>query len=188
MPRRRILDPFGLHFLTLTIVGWIDLFSNPSYKNIIIQNLRFCQEQKGLIVYAYVIMSNHLHLIVRVKESNQQGLGDVIRDFKKFTAKSIWKTIHDYPESRRDWLSFVLKYYGKYHSTNKGFQIWIHGNHPVLLFSEKVIWQKIHYIHENPVRQGIVEYPSDYLFSSARNYMEIPNRPLEVTLIDPPML
>ncbi|MCB0662726.1 MAG: transposase [Saprospiraceae bacterium] len=185
MPRRIILDQYGLNYLTMTTIGWIDIFTRPVYKEILINSLKYCQQEKGLIIYAYVIMSNHIYLIASVKNGNRQPLGEVIRDFKKFTAQTIWQAIQTGPESRKMWLEHVLKFYGQNFTAYQHYQIWIHGSHPTLLFTDKVIWQKINYIHENPVRQGIVEHPSDYLYSSARNYLQLPMCPLKVTRIDP---
>jgi len=76
----RIHDQTGLYFLTFTIVGWVDVFARKEYKDIIIENLKFCIQEKGLILFAYVIMSNHVHLIVR--SDSEMGLSSIIRDFK----------------------------------------------------------------------------------------------------------
>jgi putative transposase len=59
----KIIDQHGLNYLTLTIVGWIDIFSRKKYRDIIIESLRYCQENKGLKIYGYVIMTNHIHLM-----------------------------------------------------------------------------------------------------------------------------
>ena len=54
-----------LYFVTLSVVGWIDVFSRRDYKDILVENLGYCQQREGLEIYAYVIMTNHLHLIAR---------------------------------------------------------------------------------------------------------------------------
>lgn len=64
----RIINHNALHFITFTVVGWIDVFTRRKYKDIIIDSLKFCQKEKGLLIYAYVIMSNHIHLIVQAEE------------------------------------------------------------------------------------------------------------------------
>ena len=116
----RITNQHGLHYLTLTTVGWIDVFSRQIYRDHIIDSLKFCQENKGLVVYAYVIMSNHLHLITHSKEPFQ--LSDTLRDFKKYTAKQIIETIQSPKESRKDWLLHVMSYYAKYNQNNRTYQ------------------------------------------------------------------
>ncbi len=60
-----IKDQFGLYFLTFTVHQWADVFTRRDYTNIIIESLQFCQKEKGLKIYAWVIMSNHIHLIIQ---------------------------------------------------------------------------------------------------------------------------
>ena len=78
-----IKDQNASHFLTFTVCGWIDLFTRKLYKDILVDSFKYCQKEKGLILNAYVIMSNHLHLIAMAAEGF--SLSDIIRDFKKFT-------------------------------------------------------------------------------------------------------
>ena len=96
------------YFITITTVGWVDLFTRLNQKFIITDSLNYCQQNKGLEIYAYCIMNSHIHLFC--KATNGFILSDVIRDFKKFTSKKIIQTIIDEPESRREWL---LAYFQK---------------------------------------------------------------------------
>jgi REP element-mobilizing transposase RayT len=80
-----ITDQYATYFVTFTTVGWVDVFTRKELKEIIIESLKYCQKEKGLIIHAYVIMSNHLHLILRAKEGSA-GLSAIIRDFKKYTS------------------------------------------------------------------------------------------------------
>lgn len=165
----KIADQEGVYYLTFQIVGWVDIFTRKVYKDIVVESLKHCQEHKDLEIYAFVIMSNHIHLMVR------SGLGDLsgtIRDFKNYTSKKFLEVINDKRESRRDWMKVVFKYHGKY-KKNQNFQIWTHENHAEYIYSQKFIEQKIEYIHKNPVKAGIVEKPEDYLYSSARNYADL---------------
>jgi REP element-mobilizing transposase RayT len=186
MSRYRILDQQGLTFITCTVVGWIDIFTRKKYRDIILQSLSYNRSEKDLKVYAYVVMSNHLHLVVQAGLEGRYSLSEILRDFKKYTAVHILETIQKEPESRRTWLLHMFKYYAKYNTNNREFQFWIQENHPILLYSNKFIWQKINYIHQNPVKAGIVEKPGDYLYSSARNY-ERENKEclLEIDLLEP---
>ena len=77
------------------------VFTRKEYKDIIVESLAYCQENKNLIIYG-CIMSNHLHLIISAKENN---VSDVLGDFKKFTSKKILKSILEHPcESRKECL------------------------------------------------------------------------------------
>lgn len=179
--RYKILNPEGAYFLTLTTVGWIDVFSRKSYKDILIESLRYCQGNKGLQLFGYIIMSNHLHLIAQAERAN---LPDVLRDFKKFTARKIIEAIQQPQESRREWLLYQLRWYAKRNRKRRStYQLWQPDNHPIVVFSPKVIWQKLGYIHWNPVKAGLVAEPQHYLYSSARNYAEQKGL-LDITLVD----
>ncbi len=156
----------------MTIVGWIDVFTRDDYRKIIIENLAFCQKEKGLVINAYVIMSNHIHLMCYARQP--YNLSDILRDFKKFTSKKIIFAIeNNEKESRKEWMLNLFKYYAKYIKNNKEYQFWQHGNKPIELASPKWINQKLAYIHLNPVRNGIVNKAEDYPYSSAGTYSGI---------------
>ena len=121
-----------------------------------------------MVVFGYVIMSNHIHFIVQSKDGK---LSDLIRDFKKFTSKTILEKIQSEPESRREWMLERFKLATKSHSRNKNEQFWQYGSHPEEIYTNKFMWTKLDYIHLNPVKAGIVEKASDYRYSSASNYV-----------------
>lgn len=164
-----IRDQFASHFLTFTICGWIDLFTRKVYRNIIIQSFEYCKLNKGLKLNAFVIMSNHIHLIASTNEPFK--LSDFIRDFKAHTHRAMRIVIESDIESRRHWMIHQFKYYGNRNSNNDTFQIWIQDNHPEEILSQEMLYSKLNYIHENPVRAGYVSISSHYLYSSASNYL-----------------
>ena len=170
----QIKDQDALYYLTLQVVQWADIFTRQVYRDIIIDSLKYCREQKELELFAYVIMSNHVHKIVRSKNGS---LSNTIRDFKRHTSKKILECIKDQSESRRDWLLMIFRYAAKKHKRNNEFQFWTHENHAIELDNNVMIDQCIDYIHMNPVKAGIgiVANPEDYLYSSARNYAEMDN-------------
>lgn len=176
----QIRDQSGIYFLTCQVVGWVDIFSRQIYRDIVVQSLAYCIEHKGLVVYAYVIMTNHVHLIVR---SEMDNLSDIIRDFKRHTANTIFKEVATNPkESRKDWLEIVFKYHAKYNKRVNEMQFWTHENHAVELSTNEMIDSRLQYIHDNPIRAGWVENAEDYLYSSARNYAGLSYQ-LEIELI-----
>ena len=164
----QINDQSTAHFITATVVDWVDVFSRKIYKDILIDSLDFCIRNKGMILYGYVIMTNHVHLVI---QSENGKLSDLIRDFNKFTARNILDTIALDAESRKDWMLKRFEFACKSHTRNEKYQFWKYGNHPEEVYSEKFLWQKLDYIHLNPVRAGIVEKASNYLYSSASNYV-----------------
>ncbi len=168
-------DPDGLYFVTSTVVHWIDVFTRRQYKEIIIDSLNYCVGNKGLVVHAYVIMSNHIHIIIS-KSSSDTSFSAIMRDFKKFTATHIIKAIKEnIQESRQDWILKALLITGKRNANNKNYQFWQQHNHPIQIEGE-MIDQKLEYIHYNPVKAGWVLEPQEFYYSSARNYagLEIP--------------
>ncbi|GAA4776636.1 MULTISPECIES: REP-associated tyrosine transposase [Flavobacterium] len=169
------------YFITITTVGWIDVFTRLNQKQNIINALHYCQLHKGLEIYAYCIMSSHLHLLC--KATDGFILSDVIRDFKKFTSKKIIQTIIDEPESRREWLLEYFKKTCEHLKREQHYKVWQDGYHAEQIYSNSFIKQKINYIHNNPVKDKIVSLPEDYYFSSARNYAGLEND-LELILLD----
>jgi len=165
----KIINQDGLHFITCTVVGWVDVFTRKIYRDIIIESLAYCISNKGLIVHGYVIMSNHIHLIVRANEGFK--ISDILRDFKKYTSKEILKLIiGSNVESRQEWMLRLFKYFAKYNKNNTHYQLWKRDNKPIELATPKWINQKLDYIHNNPVNAGLVNAPEDYVYSSASNY------------------
>jgi putative transposase len=112
-------------------------------------------------------MSNHVHTIWTASNNN---LSDIVRDFKTFTSKAITSSIEAEPESRRDWLLYMFRFYANRTNANEGFKVWTGNNHPEEIYSAAFLKTKLNYIHENPVRAGLVAAPSHYLYSSAANY------------------
>lgn len=163
----RIKNEEGLYYLTFATVEWIDVFTRKRYKDIVVESLRYCPKEKGLALYSWVLMSNHMHLIVKAKEGYK--LSAIIRDFKKFTAQQIIKSIKEEPESRREWLLSEMLKAGKANSKEQTYQLWRNDNHPIELYNNEVINQKINYIHKNPVEEGIVIKAEDYLYSSTND-------------------
>lgn len=181
--KQKILDQQGLNYLTLTTVGWVDIFTRQIYRTILIDSLKYCIDNKGLLVHAYVVMPNHLHLLASTQSPFQ--LADVLRDFKAHTARTILQYLQNtsYVESRRKWLLHVLNYHAYGRKDQQSYQVWQSGNHPILLYSKKVILQKLQYVHLNPVRAGFVTQPADWLYSSAPFY-ETGEGLLDVAVLD----
>lgn len=157
------------YFITMTVVDWIDVFSRQNHRDAIISSLRYCIQNKGLNVYAYCIMTNHLHMVVNCDAPFL--LSDVIRDFKRHTVKQIINQIQDEPESRREWLLSLFRENGQNYARNKSIKFWQTGNHAIELYNEDFVWRKINYIHNNPVKANFVRKPEDWIYSSASNYI-----------------
>nr|WP_319397827.1 transposase [uncultured Carboxylicivirga sp.] len=161
-------DQHATYFVTFTITDWIDVFTRLKYKDLIVDSLRFCQDNKELRIFAWVLMTNHLHMICKTEYPQQ--LSDLIRDFKQFTAKKLLKLIEEGKESRREWMLYRFQYAGKYDNRIRKYRFWQDKSHPVLMDSNTKLNQRLNYIHNNPVKAGWVLNPEDYPYSSAVNY------------------
>jgi REP element-mobilizing transposase RayT len=165
----KFLNPGGVYFISFAVVGWLDVFTRNEYKSVLIDSLRFCQKNKGMEIFAWCIMTNHIHLVFRSVGGQKPEL--LIGDFKRFTSKEIVKAIIENPqESRKDLLLEQFLKAGKSASNVDKYQFWRHDNKPVELWSNDVIDEKIDYIHNNPVSEGLVFKAQDYLYSSAADY------------------
>ena len=156
------------YFVTFTVVNWIDLFTRKEYCNILLNSFEYCQKEKGLIIYAWVIMSSHVHMIIGTKDKDMQ---DILRDLKSFTSRKLKEEIKNHTqESRKEWLIWMFERAGKKNVNNVNWQLWQQDNHPVELWDNYMIDNKLNYIHNNPVEAGIVNNAEDYVFSSAIDY------------------
>ncbi len=121
------------------------------------------------IVWERSIMTNHMHLVLRSINGQKPEL--LLGDFKRFTSKTVVKAVMENPrESRKEWLLEMFKQAGAALTNVKDYQFWQHSSKPIELWSNKVVFEKISYIHNHPVEEGLVYNPQDYVYSSARDY------------------
>jgi len=160
------------HFITTTVVGYMKIFSlKNNYYNLLIDTLKFLINRDSAKLIAYVLMPNHVHLILHIPSG--KSISDFMRDFKKFTSRTIKKN---------------LKNRGLYNTlkklTDKGgvkkFKLWMDRFDDVIIYSEKVMETKMNYIHYNPVKAGFVKKITEWKYSSARNYYLGDNSVIEV--------
>lgn len=162
-------NPEGVYFVSFAVIDWVDVFTRNEYKNIILDSLRYCQQEKGMEIFAWCIMTNHVHLVFRSVNGEKPEL--LLGDFKRFTSNSVVKAIQSNPqESRKEWLLEKFKDAAQKSCNVKHYQLWQHNNKPIELWSNKVIDEKINYIHQNPVEEGLVFKAEEYMYSSAIDY------------------
>ena len=161
--RYKIVDSEGIYFPTSSIVAWIPALIGRDILDVMVGSFAFCRKNKGLKIYAYVIMENHFHMVAEAPE-----LGKAMQSLKRHTAAEILRLAEC---SGRSWLLDEFAYRKAQHKQSSEHQIWQEGFHPQLIQTDEMLHQKIHYIHENPVRRGWVEAPEHWRYSSARNYI-----------------
>ena len=163
--RYKIFDTSNPYFLTCTVVQWLRLFDRHDLRQVIIDSLNFLIRHNRLQLFAYVIMPNHLHFIALSEQLTKE-----IASFKSFTARTIIDTLKLKSEI------FLLQKFARYKLKfrhDRTHQVWQEGSHPQEIQSELMMHQKIEYIHQNPVRARYVEEPTEWLYSSARDYAGI---------------
>ena len=158
----KIYDNDNIYFLTSTIVEFIPVFVDSTICNIIIESLSFYRKNKNMRIYAYVIMDNHFHLIAQ-----SGSLSNDMRNIKRYTARKI---INYFEMKEKRWVLNQFSYWKKHHKRESNYQIWQEGFHPQEISDEEMLIQKTNYIHNNPVKRGLVSKAEDWIYSSARNY------------------
>src|SRR5690606_11384025 len=137
--RYGIDDPQATHFLTCTIANWLPVFTRPATVNIILDSLRYLQSQRGMTIYGYVILENHMHFI-----AESEDLGRDVMNFKSYTAKQIVKCLL---ELRAGTILKQMKFYKKRGKADRDYQVWQEGSHPQELLNLDMLRQKLEYIH-----------------------------------------
>jgi putative transposase len=131
-----------------------------------VDSWKFLQQNRGVSIYGYVILENHLHLIASAPDLREQ-----ISGFKSFTAHKIVDLLA--AQNVRVLLR-QLHYLKAKHKTDRDHQVWQEGSHPQMIQDEAMMWQKLEYMHNNPVERGYVDDPIHWRYSSARNYARMP--------------
>ena len=164
----KIKDQEKLYFISFSVVYWIDVFIRNEYKSVLLESIEYCQKNKGLEVFGWCIMTSHVHMIISTSDKN---IEDIVRDFKSFTSTTLRKSITQHPqESRKEWILWMMQRAGVKNGNNKDYQFWQQSYHPIELWDNYMMQQKLDYIHQNPVDAGFVDKPEHYVYSSARDY------------------
>ncbi len=148
-------------FLTVTCLDWKYLLTTDYRKEIIVNSLRFLVTNQRVIVYGFVIMSNHFHLIWQFFGDHDGS--DVLRDFLKYTSHRLLRNLGDENPSLYSEL--------RVNDSDRTYQVWERNSLRIPLWSNRVFNQKLDYIHWNPVQAGLCEYPEQHRYCSASFYL-----------------
>ena len=149
-------------FFTATILEWKHLLKEDEFKDIIIKSLQFLTNEKSVVIYAFVIMPNHIHLIWQIQDGFKRD--KIQLRFLRFTAQQIKFRLLETNKSK-------LENY-RVNAKDREYQFWERNALSIDLWSEGVFMQKLEYIHYNPLQEKwrLAEFPEDYRYSSARFY------------------
>src|SRR5271165_5034310 len=152
---------FNYHpqFFTATILEWQHLLKKDAYKDIIVKSLLFLKDEGSIVVYGFVIMPNHIHLIWQIQDDFKREM--IQNRFLKFTAQQMKFKLKDTNDSRLS--GFLVN------AKDRQYQFWERNSLSVDLWSQAVFEQKLDYIHNNPLQDKwqLAQYPEDYKYSSA---------------------
>lgn len=153
-----------IYYITTVVFNRLPIFIRPSFIIPLIDSLNFYRYQQTFKLLGYVIMPNHIHLIIW--PSGKATVSDIMRDFKKFTSGRIIRQAE--VEERGDWLT-AFQQAGEQtgRSDNK---VWQDSYWDENIYTERFLRQKLNYVHRNPLRANLVEHLADYPYSSYHNY------------------
>ena len=160
--RYKIYDNNFPYFISSSVVSWIPLFKHKFAAEILVKSLKFIQNKENLTIYAYVIMHDHIHLIVKA-----ENLAKSMANFKSYTARKIIDYLKKYQHNE---ILFLLEKNKPKYKKDRKYQLWQEGIHPKQIIDENMMHQKIEYMHNNPVKNGFVSLPEDWIYLSSRNY------------------
>ena len=160
--RYKIYEPTHPHFVTCTVLHWLPLFTNRDSVQIILDSLTYLQKSDNMTLFSYVILENHLHLVI-----SSDDISKTMQKFKSYTAFELLKLLE---KNNASTLLKQFAFHKKAHRKENSYQIWEEGFHPKLIQSEQMMFEKINYIHHNPVKRGFVDEAEHWRYSSARDY------------------
>jgi len=160
--RYKIYEVTHPHFVTCTILNWLPIFTRKESVEILLESLKYLQKEEDLKLYAYVVLENHIHLVVQ-----SDDIARSMRHFKSFTAKALLKLLQ---KENAETLLKQFQFYKKAHKKDKTYQLCQEGYQPKLIQTDAIMLNKIQYIHENPVKRGYVDEAIHWRYSSARDY------------------
>ncbi len=158
----KAIEKDAVFFITSSVTEFIPIFTDASFCKIITSALSFYRKNNKLKMYSYVIMDNHFHAVL-----SADNISILMRDLKKYTAKKI---ILEIERRNKSWIINQFQFWKQRHKNKSKYQIWQEGYHPEQILNKVMMLQKMEYIHNNPVRRGLVAKAEDWWFSSARNY------------------
>src|SRR6267378_1034391 len=161
--RYRVHEQDRAHFVTSTVVAWLPVFTTAARCDVLVQSFEYCRAHKQLRIYAWVILDNHFHAILSAPD-----LPRIMADLKRHTAGQLLELLE---EENAEWLLHQLRYRRAQHKTEREHQVWQEGFHPQSIATDEIMLQKLEYLHNNPVKRGLVASPEHWRYSSAHGWL-----------------
>jgi putative transposase len=151
----------ALHFVNGNFIDRLPVFTDPACCQVFLNELQTLNQKWPAKLIAYVLMPDHFHFISNPRDGR---IIEFCRDLKSNAAKAIVQTTRRF----------------RFPETDEGHQVWQESFKGQALWSGWMIWQKINYIHANPVRSKLVKSAKDYQWSSFRSFYSQGDSPLAV--------
>ena len=161
--RYRVHEQDRAHFVTSTVVAWLPIFTTAARCDVLVQSFEYCRAHKQLKIYGWVILDNHFHAILSAPD-----LPRTMADLKRHTALQLLELLE---EENAEWLLHQLRYHRAQHKTESEYQVWLEGFHPQSIATDEIMLQKLEYLHNNPVKRGLVASPEHWRYSSAHEWL-----------------
>jgi putative transposase len=157
-----------IFFVTKVIHQRVQIFAlNQRYPLIVIDNLKFYRRKFGFLLCGFVIMPEHYHLVIDTLGKN--SISKIKEDMNKYVSREIVQALKMYHPKVIDRLR-IDSAERRGHRRHE-YRVFQKGRYDFEIVTPKKLLEKLEYIHNNPLRAGLVDKPEDYLFSSARNYV-----------------
>jgi len=160
--RYQVHDAHAAYFVTSTVVAWLPVFTTAARCDLLAESLEYCREHKGLKIYAWVILDNHFHAIL-----SGSCLPRILADFKRHTAQRVLEQLE---KENAEWLLNQFQYFRAKHKVESTHQVWQEGSHPQEIADDEMMRQKLDYLHQNPVKRGLVTAAEHWRYSSAHEW------------------
>lgn len=167
MKRQTPIIKNATYFITTTVTKFTPIFHEKELAKIIIDNLIFYTSQFNAKIHGFVIMPNHVHLLLSIGEKG--NISQLIGRIKEFSAKQIIKHCED---NHKNKLLEIFSESARTYCPDHKYQVWQSRFDDLVITNQETFIAKLQYIHYNPCREQwkLADNPADYEFSSARFY------------------
>jgi REP element-mobilizing transposase RayT len=150
-------DKHYAYFITCTLVEWLPLFTQDSYRTIVLDSLAHLRQHKHAQLNAFVVMPTHLHAVLWPDDA--ADISSILRNFKRHTSRAISRLAEQ--QNAVETLDTFIHAREQNLASESKYQVWQEGSHPEAIFSLEFARQKLNYIHNNPVKAGLVGRPEE---------------------------
>lgn len=163
--RYLITDPSQPHLLTCTVLEWLPVFTRSDSVQILLDAWGHQRHHNGLRLHGWVVLENHLHFVAQAPRLDQ-----CVAEFKSWTGSGVIDLLK---QCGAVGLLDRLHFARRAHKRDREYEFWQEGSHAEQIVDERMMREKLEFIHLNPVKRGYVDRAEHWRYSSARDYSEV---------------